>query len=198
MIIEDINPHGSYVHKAHFRFDWNELRPICKNLVDTTKHEVYLVENGKSSIANPRQPHRMPEFSKFYEYLSKVVKQVATEKYGYHSGFKYPIGNSWVNFHGKDGKTLEHNHPNAFLVAATYLHMPENGGSIQFKDPLEYHKSVHEHEDSKSWFWKDVSAVTGDILIFPGWLRHRTHPNNSDINRWVLTTNFIQTLELKR
>lgn len=196
MNIESINPHGSYVHKAHFKFDWNVLRPVCKNLVDTTKHEVYLVENGKSSVTNLRQPHKMPEFKSYYDWLNKVVKEIAIERCGYHSHFKYKVGNSWVNYHNNTGKTLEHNHPNAFLVVAAYLNMPENGGYIEFKDPLEYHKGAHEHTNGKGWFWSEVPAVSGDVLIFPGWLRHRTQNNQSDSKRWVLTTNILQITEL--
>jgi hypothetical protein len=57
--------------------------------------------------------------------------------------------------------------------------------------------------------WKEVPAITGDVLVFPGWLKHRTQVNNahsklliddngvgreenSSEDRWVLTTNFTQ------
>lgn len=194
--IESVYPHGSYVYRAHFKFDWNRLRPVCKNLIETTKHEGYLVEGGKTSVSNHKQPHLLPEFKDFYTWLKTIVKEVAINKEGFHKNFKYSVGNSWVNYHGEGGKTLEHNHSNAIFVAATYLYMPENGGYIEYKDPLEYHKAAYEHQDGKSWFWKEVPAVTGDVLIFPGWLKHRTQNNLSNEKRWVLTTNFIQTPEL--
>jgi len=194
--IESVYPHGSYVYRAHFKFDWNRLRPVCKNLIETTKHEGYLVEGGKTSVSNHKQPHLLPEFKDFYTWLKTIIKEVAINKEGFHKNFKYSVGNSWVNYHGEGGKTLEHNHSNAIFVAATYLYMPENGGYIEYKDPLEYHKAAYEHQDGKSWFWKEVPAVTGDVLIFPGWLKHRTQNNLSNEKRWVLTTNFIQTPEL--
>jgi ectoine hydroxylase-related dioxygenase (phytanoyl-CoA dioxygenase family) len=40
--------------------------------------------------------------------------------------------------------------------------------------------------------WKEIPTVTGDVLIFPSWLRHRTQVNNSNEKRWVLTSNFSQ------
>jgi hypothetical protein len=86
------------------------------------------------------------------------------------------------------------NYPNTMFVAATYLNMPKRGGYFECKDPLEYHKCGYNHED-QSWMWKEIPTISGDILIFPGWLQHRTQPNLSNEKRWVLTTNFYQEPE---
>ena len=190
--IEPIYPHGSYVYKAHYKFDWNKLRPICKNLIESTKSEGYLVEGGKTSVANFKQPHKILEFSHYYTWLKGIIKEISIEHEGYHKQFKYNVANSWVNYHAEGGKTLEHNHSNVLFVAAAYLYIPENGGFIQYKDPLEYQKSAYEHQNPKDWIWKEVPVVTGDVLIFPGWLRHRTQNNLSNEKRWVLTTNYLQ------
>jgi uncharacterized protein (TIGR02466 family) len=188
---EPINPFLPFIFKAHYDFNWSVLKPVCKHLIDTTEKEMYLVENGQSSHMNSRQPHLMPQFKPFYDWLNKMVKD-AVDKAGYTKFYPYTIGNSWVNYHGEGGKTLEHNHQNTTLVCAAYLYMPKNGGYIQFKDPLEYHKATVQHEDVKAWYWKDVPTITGDVIIFPGWLKHRTHPNSSSEKRWVLTTNLFQ------
>ena len=76
------------------------------------------------------------------------------------------------------------------MVAATYLNLPENGGFIQFKDPLEYQRGVNMRETGEELaIWKTIPAKTGDVLLFPGWIRHKTEDNNSNEKRWVLTTN---------
>jgi uncharacterized protein (TIGR02466 family) len=108
---------------------------------------------------------------------------------GYAKLYKYGIGNSWVNVHNENGQTTPHNHPDALFVAATYLQMPKDGGFFECKDPLEYHKCLNNHE-TPDWMWKEIPTVTGDVLIFPAWLQHRTQKNLSGQNRWVLTTNF--------
>jgi ectoine hydroxylase-related dioxygenase (phytanoyl-CoA dioxygenase family) len=77
------------------------------------------------------------------------------------------------------------------MAAAAYLNMPENGGYFECKDPLEDLKGFYYH-DTNDWMWKEIPVVSGDVLIFPGWLKHRTQPNNSDEERWVITTNFEQ------
>jgi ectoine hydroxylase-related dioxygenase (phytanoyl-CoA dioxygenase family) len=72
--------------------------------------------------------------------------------------------------------------------------MPKDGGYIEFYDPLEYHKAhLPRVIDDQQSNWKAVPTVTGDVVLFPGWLKHRTQKNKSNENRWVLTTNYICT-----
>ena len=121
---------------------------------------------------------------------------------------EYFVANSWVNVQGNGGHTTVHNHANVFMVATAYLNLPKNGGFFECVDPLEYNKSNQYHDDP-NWMWKEVPAITGDVLVFPGWLKHRTQVNNahsklliddngvgheesSSEDRWVLTTNFTQ------
>ena len=72
----------------------------------------------------------------------------------------------------------------------SYLYMPENGGYFEAKDPLELLNSNGYHNMSE-WRWKEIKTISGDILIFPSWLIHRTQKNESDEGRYVMTTNFV-------
>jgi hypothetical protein len=38
--------------------------------------------------------------------------------------------------------------------------------------------------------WAEIPAITGDVIFFPGWLQHRTQPNTTDRERWVVSTNY--------
>ena len=38
--------------------------------------------------------------------------------------------------------------------------------------------------------WNEVTVETNDILIFPGWLKHRTQVNRVDDDRVCLTFNY--------
>jgi uncharacterized protein (TIGR02466 family) len=188
--IEAASPFEPLVHKLHYdAFDWTKLKPICNHLIDNTEREVYLVKEGKSSVFNRRQPHNIAEFKPFYDWLQPLVRQIIVHSAGYAKLYKYGIGNSWVNVHNEGGQTSPHNHPDAMFVAATYLQMPKDAGFFECKDPLEYHKCLNNHE-TPDWMWKEIPTVTGDVLIFPAWLQHRTQKNLSGRDRWVLTTNF--------
>lgn len=190
----DVTPFHPMVVKVHYdEFDWNLLKPICEEMISGTKYSVDLeVDGGKSSVYNyDNQPHKSKAFGQFYKWLKPICMHIIKEEWKLVKDFEYVISNSWVNVHTNGGITREHNHGACVIVAATYLDLPENGGFIQFKDPLEYHKLSHSKDDLNDCDWYTVPAKTGDTLLFPGWLNHRTQPNGSNKERWVLTTNVI-------
>ena len=150
-----------------------------------------LVTNGHTSHQNKKQPHRIKEFKPYFDWLHFMVAEIAKNGMGYSKLYhNYKLTNSWVNVHEKGGLTSTHNHSNTFLVAAAYLRMPENGGYFECKDPLELLNSSGYH-NSSIWRWKTIKTISGDILVFPAWLIHKTQENNTDEGRYVLTTNFI-------
>jgi uncharacterized protein (TIGR02466 family) len=190
--VDVINLHGSYIFKIHYNFDFQALKPLCQEIMNSANPEFPLVENGGSTHQHRKQPHKLPEFREYFEWLKFMVREIAVQGMGYSTVYhKYSITNSWLNVHYQNGKTHPHVHSNTFMAAAAYLHMPENGGYFEAKDPLEDLKSFYYH-DTHDWMWREIPVVSGDILVFPGWLRHRTQENKSNEERWVLTTNFEQ------
>lgn len=57
-----------------------------------------------------------------------------------------------------------------------------------FRDPLEYHK-INWPIDGEEHLFRKVETVQNDVLIFPGWLKHKTEINKSNDDRIVLTYN---------
>jgi len=98
------------------------------------------------------------------------------------------VTESWINIHYKGGQTLEHSHNFITFVVTAYLQVPDNCGYIEFKDPLEYHKSIYPIFPEES-LYKELPVTTNDVLIFPGWLKHRVQPNLSNDERIIFTFN---------
>ena len=193
--IEIINPYSNYIFKSHYDFDYENVILKCKEVLYSAPSEFALVTKGGSSHQNAKQPHEILELKEYFDWLKNMVIEVATRGMGYFSDFHDIIlTNSWVNLTNSGGKTLGHKHPNTFIVVSTYLHMPENGGYFEAKDPLEDLKSFY-YRNNPDWYWKEVPTKSGDLLIFPGWLKHRTQENKSNEDRWVLTTSFDQTFK---
>jgi uncharacterized protein (TIGR02466 family) len=185
----DITPFHPLIIKSHFDFKWNELESISNYLINTTEQEMVLETGGGfSSALNPKPPHMLPEFEEFYKWFLPMARHIIIKEWGYTPTINYNVVQSWVNVHEKGGTTLEHNHGGAILVASAYLNLPKDSGFIEFRDPMEYQKGFH-RRDNMGWEWNECKAKTGDVLCFPGWLKHRTQPSNSDEQRWVLTTN---------
>jgi uncharacterized protein (TIGR02466 family) len=189
----DVTPFEPLIIKVHYDgFDFSKLEPICEDMIKGSKGLSYLEEgNASSSVSNPNYPHLHPEFKDFYNWLIPISNHIIKKEWELFEGFDYTFLKSWVNYHDNTGYTAEHHHGATTLVCATYLNLPENGGFIQFKNPMEHYQGFSLHgKPEDSWLWKTVQAKTGDVLFFPGWLRHKTQPNKSNIRRWVLTTNF--------
>ena len=189
--IEVLYPHQQYLFKMHYNFNWEMLKPICDELINEESNKpIPILHNGKSSYTHKQQPHLHPAFFEYYNWLMNRVRAIYTQGMGYAFADKLNIANSWINLQEKGGYTSEHNHAHTFLVASTYLYMPENGGYFEAKDPLELLNSNGYHNMSE-WRWKEIKTISGDILIFPSWLIHRTQKNESDEGRYVMTTNFV-------
>lgn len=196
-MIEAINPFPPLVYKAHFEgFNQTHI-DAAKSILDQAPMQGTLsLEEGdaRSSVYNQQlPPHGHPAFREFYQWQHQIAQYVLFEKFKLMPSTPFWISNSWVNRHGKGGTTLAHSHGMCALSIAAYLQMPDNGGYIEFKDPHFDIRSVHTYNnEEKSLFeWRDVPAVTGDVLFFPGWIQHQTQPNQSEQDRWVLTTNYV-------
>jgi len=193
--VKDITPFAPLVVKAIYRnFNWPVIKNFCENItkeVDPKMDTHWATGDTSNETA---MPHLNTIFKKYYDWMNPIAMDVITKQFGYDKNMNYVIYNSWINLHIPGGSTPMHHHGPSVLSVATYLYMPENGGYIEFKDPLEYHKTPFPTTiDDEISNWKSIPTKTGDVIMFPGWLRHRTQTNKSKEKRWVLTTNYICT-----
>jgi uncharacterized protein (TIGR02466 family) len=177
------------VWKYQYDFDWNVLKPKIDQLFELVdKNSQLEYGNALSTVSLPQtiQPHGWSELRDFQHWLGEKIDQIRIEnKFTVnHSS----VSQSWANKHGPNGVTLEHSHSYTTLVAACYLQCPPNSGNIEFKDPLEYHKSSWPIIPEESLYF-EVPVQTNNVLIFPGWIKHRVQPNLSNQDRYVLTFN---------
>jgi uncharacterized protein (TIGR02466 family) len=179
----------SIVWKFKYEFDTKTLQPKIDELFSLVKENSKL-EYGEalSTVSTPieMQPHAWPELSHFQNWLGSTLEHIKDQ---YHfTGRQSTVTNSWFNKHNHGGHTIEHVHSNVTFVVTSYIALPPNSGYIEFIDPLEYHKtswSIHPEESMH----RAVPCETNDVLIFPGWLKHRVQPNHTDMDRIVMTFN---------
>jgi uncharacterized protein (TIGR02466 family) len=178
-----------YIWKYNYDFNRAELTPKLDNLFSLVKENSQLESgNALSTVSLPShlQPHTWPELREFQHWLGDKIDYLrAVNKFIINHS---EVSNSWANKHGPGGVTLEHSHSNVTFVVACYLWCPPQSGNIEFKDPLEYHKSGWPIIPEES-LYAEVPVETNDVLIFPGWVKHRVQPNLSTQDRYVLTFN---------
>lgn len=184
------------IFKSHYNgFNFEDLLPVCQNLIQTalSKHNSYLeLGDAQSSVMfRGGAPHKLSIFKPFYEWLTPQVEEIMFSEWKFTPAIEYWISDSWVNRHGVGGKTDTHNHGNAAMSVVAYLNVPRNSGRIEFLDPNEKYWNFFAREVEPGEFYP-VDIETGDVLMFPGWIDHRTeiHTGNKSEDRWVLTTNF--------
>lgn len=177
------------VWKYNYNFDLAQLRPKLELLFSQVQKNSSLEKgNAVSTVAVDAgyQPHTWMELEKFQMWLGARIAEIRNE-YKFTKNYSEVI-NSWCNRHYRGGYTEEHTHTFGTFVASCYLLAPPDSGNIEFKDPLEYHKACFPIIPETT-LYSEVKIATNDVLIFPGWLKHRVQPNQTDQERIVMTFN---------
>ncbi len=188
-MITPIGLFDGYILKANYNFNWEKLKPKVDEIFnqEITNHHPE-VKNGNSTLlARIEEPHLWPELQDYMVFISTIMPRVAEYYDLLPSGVR--VMNSWFNCHRTGGQSLQHEHGTVDIVFSSYPRFPQGGGRLEFKDPLEYHWHGYPKKNDRNMYWKPVDIEEGDVMIFPGWIKHRTEINSSLENRYVLTVN---------
>lgn len=185
----DVSIFQPYIWKFKYDFDFSRLESRIQELFSLVEKNSELEQGDAISsvgISEDFQPHTWDELSDFQGWLGSKL-EIPKDYYRFYDR-QSVVSNSWMNRHMRGGYTLEHSHNAITFVASCYIKCPPNSGNIEFKNPLEYHLNAWPIYPEETIF-QEVPVETNDVLIFPGWLKHRVQPNNTDQERLVLTIN---------
>lgn len=190
-MIQVKDPFPSLVYTVNYSdLNSKEAIPVCQNFIDTAPMNSPLEQGGRSSASNRlQQPHMHPYFNNFYNWLWPHVMDIIVNKWGMEPNIQYGISNSWCNVHTNGNTTLEHTHGSAVMAIAHYISLPKGSGRIEVQDPLEPMRQFYMRKRHNGWYPIDIAQ--GDVVMFPGWMNHRTEQSTTDEPRWVLTTNVV-------
>jgi len=171
----------------------DKINPILDQCASSN---TYLEKDGgvssvrDSKTNNSLGPIAWDEFAGLRDWMTPRITQ-AVANWGLPS-MNYVVDLSWINRHGPGAWTDEHVHRATAFVATYYIKAPEHGGHLLVRNPLEYHWNYYpEGDDLSKEIWKPVEVTTGDFVLFPGWLPHKSDINRSLDTRYVLSVNFI-------
>ncbi len=189
MKLESVNLFPSILWKFNYNFNWIKLEPKISKLFDLVEKNSDLeVGDAVSTVSlnQTLQPHTWPELEHFQIALGGFINQIREQNDFVHNHSE--VTQSWCNRHRHGGETIEHCHNYSTFVVSCYVKCPPQSGNIVFRDPLEYHKSNYP-VIPESYFLKELSVNTNDVVIFPGWLKHKVQPSQSFEDRYVITIN---------
>jgi hypothetical protein len=195
--MEIIDPWSPIIFKDNFTdvdFD-SIIKKIDPILNETSINADVEEDGGVSSVAyfklNNIYPHDWPEFDNFKNWANEKINY-AIENWQLAEIPYYPC-NSWINRHDNGAWTSEHNHRGSSWSCAYYLKVPQNSGRFMVRDPMEYNWGNTKSVDNRGGidgFWYPVEVKTGDFLLFPPWLYHKTEKNLSNESRYVMSINY--------
>ena len=201
---EYINPFP-YIYKSKFDFEFDTVKDKVEKyinnsqeIIEEKKIKTPEKDGGISGVAlhskegyypNNDFPHKWFGLE-FDEFIHDCIKTIWKERH-YTFGGK-SIERSWINCHNKGGYTGEHLHHGINLACVCYLKVPDNSGGLQIKNPLSAYDTGEpkiETYYSDDYNWSTINVKSNDVIFFPGWLLHRTEPNQVDEKRYVMSIN---------
>ena len=128
--------------------------------------------------------------SRFSNYVNKVL---AIKNSFY-------LTQSWCSKNGKGSSHHLHTHPNTILSCIYYACANEdNGGDLRLQmDRSRLQEAFYiRYEKLEDNIYNscgiDLPVKTGDLVMFPGWINHKSLPNESDEDRIIIGTNYFVT-----
>jgi uncharacterized protein (TIGR02466 family) len=185
-----------------YRTKLTDVETTLQNLMPLVKEEL-TSEEAKHRDLGPatvstfntnNQLHKVPLLENIVNNINSIVARCWTE-FNYYPGLKPFISEMWLNETLPSGiSTLPHNHSPYPLVGVLYLKLEKGMGNIIFENPNNLVVGTQPHNwigpnDINGGIQEIIEVETGDIIIFPGWLRHFTETNQTTENRYVIAFN---------
>ena len=148
--------------------------------------------SGVCSYVERRDLHLDPAFSDVVDFLKEqCIAYWSLLKY--NPKYKPIIKEMWFNVYNNESFIDIHNHAPMTTTCSLYVQKLPNVGNIVFENPLSTllkHQPYYIDKDNyHTLFETEVEAQTGDLVMFPGWLNHKTLPNTSDKERIMIGAN---------
>lgn len=99
----------------------------------------------------------------------------------------------WVNSVGRGGFVASHNHNPVPVSGVFYIKAEPKQGNLFLENPLDIllgRNALDVTAKTPTRFNYEIESVTGKLVLFPGWMKHFTRPNNTDESRISMAVNF--------
>lgn len=99
----------------------------------------------------------------------------------------------WATAVKKGGFVASHNHNPVPISGVFYLTSRPELGNLFLENPLDLvlgKSSYHSDTNTPTRFNHEIEAISGKLVLFPGWMKHFTNPNPTDELRMSMAVNF--------
>lgn len=168
-----------------------ELQLIVDNQLKYTSEKISSLEKngGKSTYETNNQLHLIDTFKD----LSNIVLfhcKMYWKILDIDERLSPRIDQCWTNLHQSGSFTMQHSHSLMPMVATFYLQAENNSGDLILINPAEYSlTNIPFCKNIEQKIETNVKIQTGDLILFPGYIRHKTGENFSLAERKVISFN---------
>jgi len=174
--------------------NWIDL----ENIVNAEYKNIYVnspleINGGISTYSVNNKLHENDQLKELNDIVLTYVK-IYWKLFNIHHGLYPEINECWTNKHFYKSYTSLHSHALYPTVCTFYLKKPFDSGNIIFLNPMEY---ILQNIPFDTKLDKNIENIVfldeGDLLIFPGWLKHKTEESFSHSERIVVSFNIKYT-----
>jgi uncharacterized protein (TIGR02466 family) len=166
---------------------------------DREKYANHRLFNNAYSIEGTRDfevrdLHLKLQHQKLVEFIRHHIRE-------YWNGLDYAdfhtpdIVHMWANLAPKGGNIIQHNHSPFEIAGSFYVNVEPDMGKLALVNPLEVvlgrlpYYSNNESKQGRYYFDHLVEPKPGKLVLFPGWMYHKTQPNETEKERLVIGMN---------
>ena len=184
--MELINLKSIPIYRENVKFSLNkEELSLLKKLEFYKNNGFYITLS--SEILNDVKFNRIKNFfNQKAEFYKNKILEIKNEIY---------LTQSWSTINKKGSFHHMHKHPNTFISVVYYISC--DGGSLffdlnksQLEEGFNFEYNIKNYNSYNSTGY-NLNVNSGDIVIFPGWLSHKSIINNSDTDKFLIGCNYF-------
>ncbi len=142
--------------------------------------------HGVTSFSTIDSLHQLPD----WHTVTAFIEDFAATMLGSIGAYNLKLTNMWTTIYPQGAFIPEHVHSNSVFSGVLYAQANPLCGETVFHDPAWVSKTMYLKEGHRGPDTKyHVTAETGLMVIFPGWLPHRSLPNRSSQDRIIVSFN---------
>jgi uncharacterized protein (TIGR02466 family) len=170
-----------------------DLFPLLEPLFDATRenNNVFMKQGTICSYHTFSDLHK--RFVKETESIVAFVEKCARQYWldcGYHNELTPFVYQMWANKTPKGGYVDSHLHGNMPFTAVLYVRANDNQGNLFLENPLDTVLMTQPIGPNVKYpMGEEISVRSGDLVMFPGYLKHSVKINQSEQDRLVLAFN---------
>lgn len=191
---EIINFHGNCIYKIQTNYNLNQDEKKAINSLTlnplTPKPSATFISTDKQILNNLVFENLKTLFKDYINHYVKDILQLNHE---------LKLTNSWLTLNRLNSSHFPHDHPNVLFSLCFYPQI--ESGDIVFESipphisNFNFHYNIIKINEFNSRKFK-INLSKGDLIIFPGWLKHYSTPNMSQTNRIMIGSNYFLTGDL--